>query len=46
MPHIPLLHAGIAPITPGQTLPHIPQCVRLVRVSVSQPFDATPSQSP
>jgi hypothetical protein len=46
IPQTPSAHAGLAPPPPAQTLPHIPQCVRLVFVLVSQPLVATPSQLP
>jgi hypothetical protein len=38
-------HVALAPAGTGQARPHIPQFVRLVRVSTSQPSDALPLQS-
>jgi hypothetical protein len=43
--HIPALHVVVALARAGQAFPHIPQCEVFVRVSVSQPLDALPSQS-
>jgi hypothetical protein len=44
-PHVPVLHVGV-PFVLEQTCPHAPQCEVLDDVSVSQPFRASPSQSP
>src|SRR5262249_13706378 len=44
-PHVDLAHAAV-PMAAEHALPHEPQLVTLVVRSVSQPFVATPSQSP
>jgi hypothetical protein len=45
MPHIEAVHAPEALLAFAQARPHMPQCAVLVRVSVSQPLAALPSQS-
>ena len=44
--HDPAEQMGDAPGPGGQTLPHVPQFVRLLDVIVSQPLAGLPSQSP
>ncbi len=44
--HIPVAQAGTALGAPEQAMPQVPQWETLVRVSVSQPLGALPSQSP
>jgi hypothetical protein len=46
IPHDPPTHAGIEPGGTGHTLPQAPQWSTLRLVSLSQPLDSTPSQSP
>ncbi len=43
--HVPLMHEGV-PLFVLHPAPQLPQCSTLVFKFVSQPFDATPSQSP
>jgi hypothetical protein len=45
IPHTPMAHAPVA-LAGAQPIPQPPQCVRLVCVSVSQPFIEFESQSP
>ncbi len=42
--HTPAVHAAVA-LGGLQRAPHAPQCEVLVRVSTSQPFEGSPSQS-
>ncbi len=44
--HVGAVAFGNEQATPQPAAPPAPQCAGLVRVLVSQPFDATPSQSP
>ncbi len=45
--HTPREHTADDPVGPaGQALPHLPQCMRLARVLVSQPLAVLPPQSP
>jgi hypothetical protein len=44
-PQAPALHAAVPPVVAAQARPHVPQWVVDVRVSVSQPLAALPSQS-
>jgi len=45
-PQRPIAQRGVAWGGVGHSIPHAPQCARLVAVCVSQPLAAMPSQSP
>ena len=45
-PHALIAQTGSALGTAGHAIPHAPQCAAVTRTSVSQPFEASPSQSP
>lgn len=44
--HAPLRHRGVMWGGVGQALPHVPQSLTLVLVTVSHPLSTTPSQLP
>jgi hypothetical protein len=45
IPHVPIVHVAVELAASGHVLPHAPQLAALVRVLVSQPLTALPSQS-